>query len=198
MVCACSIDKTKPTERPFVNVGTGYDSRWWVHNVCGKPDEAWLRSLGDDLLNFFQGGALDQRAYATSTLLDHQELMEGYRWTPEVLTSQNTGATARVWKHESVLDGQVAADAAQDQSDLVSTQQEERPMATLADRRKKLKISREVLAQEAGLTHSKVWRIEQEDGRTKPEEIKIVSDALDRLESKRGAATQPELEPAPQ
>ena len=183
-LCTCVVDVTKITESPYVNLGTGYDARWWVHHVCGKPNEYWVRSLGDDMLNFFRGGDLDGKAYATSTLLDHRDLMVGYRWTPEVLTSQATGATARVWKHESVSDGAVAT-APQDQSDLVTTTQEERPMATLADRRTKLKISRTVLAEEAGLTHSKIYRIEQENGKTTKEEIKQVSDALDRLEAKR-------------
>lgn len=194
MVCGCKIDVMKTIESPYVNLGASYDSRWWVHRDCGKPNEAWLRSLGDDMLNFFQGGPLDSNAYATSTLLDHQHLMEEYRWTPEVLTSQTTGATARVWKHASVKDSDVAADQPQDRDDLVSTTQEERPMATIADRRKQLKISRAVLANEAGLTHSKVYRIEQEDGKTTPDEIKTVSEALDRLAAQRsktesGAAT---------
>lgn len=179
MVCTCSDSSIADG---YANLGVGYADRWWVHVGCRRPKESWLRSMGDDMLNYFVGGPLSGNAYATSTVLDHQDLMEGYHWTPEVVTSQKTGQTARVWKHDS-------HEAEQDQrdADLVTTTQEERPMATIAERRKGLKLSRQRLADLAGLSHSKIWRIENDGARTTDEERAAVNNALSKFEQDQRA-----------
>jgi hypothetical protein len=177
MVCTC-----RNPDPPFVNLGGRLDGeRFWVHALCRKPREGWLRSLGDAMLNYFRGGDLDGRAYATSTLLDHQELMEGYRWTSEVIVSKITNATARVWRHESIY-GEYPLIT--DRADLETRKQEDRkPMPTILERREALGVSRQRVADVAGngMTHAKVWRIEHDGPRTTDEEREIIYDALDQI-----------------
>lgn len=186
MVCTC-----RPADPPFVNLGgESNGSRWWIHVQCGKPREHWVRSLGDKMLNYFLGGELDGKAYALTTLLEHQEIMEGYSWTPEVITSKITGATARVWRHQS-LDSDVEYDLYGDREDLTTERQEERPMPSIEERRKGLGISRQKLADAAGLTHAKIYRIEHDGVRTTEDERKIVNDALDRVEAERSQPANP-------
>ena len=186
MVCSCVI--TDP--HAFKNLREEDDQdgeRWWVHIICGKPREKWLRSLGDVMLNYFRGGELDGKAYATSTLLEHQELMDGYRWTSEVITSKITGATARVWRHHDLDEFEVYTPN-QDQDDLVTERQEERPMPTIEERRIELGVSRQKLADEAGMTHAKIYRIGHDGVRTTEEERRVVNEALDRIQAKRESA----------
>ena len=152
--------------------------RWWVCSVCGKPREEWLRSLGDVMLNYFKGGDLDGRAYATSTLLDHQYLMEGYNWSPDVMISDKVpGATARVWLYQDETDRAIAA----------IDHELDKTMTQLEERRKSLGVSRALVADQAGLTLGVLTRIEHGGPRTKPDEIKIVNDALDQIEAKSQA-----------
>lgn len=176
LVCTCP----DPDKHRYVNLGD-VDHRWWVHVLCLKPREPWLRSLGDKMLNFFRGGDLDGKAYATSTLLDHQYLIEGYRWVPEVIISKTTQDTARVWLHESLPDGTpIVID--QDQHDLVTVKQEDNGVATLERRRKALKLSREKLGELTGLTHAQIQRIEANGVRTTDSERQLIIDMLDQLE----------------
>lgn len=176
LVCTCHVKDPK-----YVNLGNA-DHRWWVHIDCQKPYEAWLRSLGDDMLNFFRGGDLDGKAYATSTLLDHQYLIAEYRWTPDVIISKKTGDTARVWLHESIPDDvEIVID--QDRHDLKTVRQKDRPMQTMERRRKALKMSRERLAELVGMSHAQIQRIESNGVRTTDEERRRIYDVLDRLEA---------------
>jgi hypothetical protein len=135
------------------------------------------------MLNYFRGGDLDGKAYALSTLLDHQYLMDGYRWTSEVIISKVTGASARVWRHDSLNDAVAAVDQGRD--DLVTEKQEVRNGPTIAERRDRLGISRSRLAELAGhgMTHAKIMRIEQDGVRTTDEERAIVNGALDQIEN---------------
>ena len=183
-VCRC-----RHPQPPYDNLGASYDGRWWVHRECGLPKEAWLRSMGDMMINFFRGGSLDGSAYATSSLLDHPSLMDGYHWTPEVMVSQKTGATARVWEHES-LGSDPLAEA--QSSGSAAPQGEDGEMSSLKERREALKVSRAKVAEEAGLTSAKIYRIETGGKRTTDEEVQQVSDALGRLEAAAGAEAQPD------
>ena len=149
--------------------------RWWVCSECGKPREDWLRSLGDVMLNYFEGGDQDGKAYTTSILLDHQYLMEGYNWTPKVMISEKVpGATARVWLYQDETDRTIAA----------IDHELDKTMTQLEERRKALGVSRALVADQAGLTLGVLTRIEHGGPRTKPAEIKIVNDALDQIEAK--------------
>jgi hypothetical protein len=178
LVCTC-----RDPDKVYVNWGD-VDHRWWVHTECGRPVEPWLRSLGDKMLNYFRGGEQDGKAYATSTLLDHQYLMEGYSWTPEVIISKKTGDTARVWRHAS-LPSDLATVIDQDRHDLVTIKQDDRRMPTMEKRRKALKISREKLAEMVGMSHAQIQRIESNGVRTTDEERQRIYDALDQLEGER-------------
>jgi len=85
----------------FTNKGAGTPVQWWVCAECGKPRIWWLQAKGGDkVLNFFRGGHLDGQAYLTSDLLHTNALplrVHEYDWTPEVIVSEKTGASARVW-----------------------------------------------------------------------------------------------------
>lgn len=84
----------------FSNLGVGTPQQWWVCGECQKPKKYWLQAQGDIVLNFFRGGHLDGLAYKTSDLLAKESLplrVHEYDWTPEVITSEKTGAQARVW-----------------------------------------------------------------------------------------------------
>ena len=176
---------THPDAR-YVNKGD-IDHRWWVCIECGKPDEAWFRSLGDKMLMFFRGGPIDGYAYAMSTLLERQDLMEGYRWTPKVIVSKKNNDTARVWLHESLPDdAEIVVD--HDRHDLVTIEQEDRRMPTIERRRKDLKLSREKLGELVGLTQSQIQRIEASGPRSTDDELRKINDVLDRLEAAREPA----------
>jgi hypothetical protein len=137
------------------------------------------------MLNYFRGGDLDGKAYALSTLLDHQYLMDGYRWTSEVIISKVTGASARVWRHETLDDAEKAIAEIDRKLDLEVQKQEVRNGPTIAERRDRLGISRSRLAELAGhgMTHAKIMRIEQDGVRTTDEERAIVNGALDQIEN---------------
>lgn len=199
MVCECG----DPIKQGFRNEGTAsYDNRWWVHVICGKPTEAWLRALGDDMLNYFRGGPIDGTAYETSTLL--APVSEGsipiteYKWTPEVITSEKTGRTARVWLHKSMADTYVppaeepAAPSAS--GDAAAPDQPAAPTAEagtldLAEFRKRLKLSRKQVAQMTGLSEAKVARIESGSARTTDDELGQVREALEAYQLHQGVAS---------
>lgn len=84
----------------FSNLGAGTPHQWWVCGMCHRPKKYWVQSQGDAVLNFFRGGPLDGLAYKTSDLLTPAASslhVNEYDWTPETITSEKTGATARVW-----------------------------------------------------------------------------------------------------
>jgi hypothetical protein len=180
LVCTC-LDHL-----PLVNKGDD-DALWWVHAICGKPIEAWLRARGDQMLLFFRGGPMDGYAYAMSTVLEHPELVEGYRWIPKMIVSKKNDDTARVWLHESLPDdAEIVLD--HERHDLVTIEQEDRAMPTMEKRRRDLKLSRERLGELAGLTPAQVQRIESNGVRTTDEERRSINDVLDRLEAARQPA----------
>jgi hypothetical protein len=174
----------------FTNLGDGSNA-WWVHVGCGKPRESKLRTLGDAMINVFVGGDLDKKVYALSTILDHLFMIDGYRWTLEVIiikipkprSDEWRSVSARVWRHESVSDDIPAID--QDRKDVAIERQDAREGPTIAERREKLGVSRARLAELAGndMTHAKIQRIEQDGVRTTAEERAIVNAALDQLEA---------------
>ena len=65
-------------------------------------------------------------------------------------------------------------------------------MSSLKERREALKVSRAKVAEDAGLTSAKIYRIETGGKRTTDEEVQQVSDALGRLEAAAGAEAQPD------
>lgn len=84
----------------FTNLGAGTPHQWWVCGTCHRPKKYWVQAQGDAVLNFFRGGHLDGQAYKTSVLLTPAALplrVHEYSWTPEIITSEKTGSTARVW-----------------------------------------------------------------------------------------------------
>lgn len=84
----------------YSNLGIGTDQQFWVCGACRRPEANMTRWEADTMLNFFRGGHLDGLAYATADLLQPSALplrVDRYRWTPETITSERTGATARVW-----------------------------------------------------------------------------------------------------
>jgi transcriptional regulator with XRE-family HTH domain len=89
----------------FTNLGNGpLEEQWWVHanKDCMKPTQAWLMGHASDMLNYFRGGPIDGAAYDTQTLVSTAATVlpvAEYHWTPEVITSQATGASARVWAY---------------------------------------------------------------------------------------------------
>lgn len=196
VTCDCATGK-----KSFINLGTT-ENQWWVHAACGKPMRAWLTARGVSMLNYFRGGPLDGTAYSTETMLDAEaggpgwtaQLAE-YKWTPDIIISEKTGASARVWLHQSLApaeepapetpdpqaEGQATADVGPTES---ATHEEVAIMAeqTLEDRRKALKLSRKQVSVKSGVSEAKVARIEKQGERTTEEEIKTLSDALDALE----------------
>gem|GEM_PF-5423117 len=165
------------------------------------------------MLNFFRGGPLDGAAYQTSTMLDASEGELGwtnqlaeYVWTPDVIVSDKTGSSARVWVHNTQVPPDLAeklrqtarktpaaspsGNAAKAGSSGPAQHDEENRMATLEDRRKSLKLSRKQVATQADITESKVYRIEKEGAKTTDEEKTAVSEALDALEVSQAAAAE--------
>lgn len=202
LVCECG------GKSGFTNLGHGYDQQWWVCAACQSPTKPWLAAQGDDMLNFFRGGPLDGTAYTTSTLLDGSQGGPGwtaqlaeYKWTPEVVVSEKTGASARVWVHKSQAPADpmpqpaVSTQAAAGQSS-PAPNEEGATMAkkneqTLEDRRKAGGFSRNQVAEATGLTVSKVYRIEKGGARTTEEETAQLVAGLDKLEAD-AAANSPE------
>lgn len=179
----------------YTNLGLGTGVDWWVHSACGRPTEAWLRAQGDEMLNYFRGGPLDGQAHETSTMLNSshggpqwtRQLAE-YRWTSEVIVSERTGKSARVWIHASSPESSEAEPVNAHVGDTDVKNEEKEPiMATkkdvpLEERRKEMKVSRAKVAEQAGLTPAVVYRIEKGGGKTTDEEIESVSAALDALD----------------
>lgn len=154
------------------------------------------------MLNFFRGGPLDGLAYTTSTLLDTssesstqwaKQLLD-YTWTPEVILSPTTGASARVWVHASIP---CVPERVPPKSSAVTgspspaptkkgnnvAKKDDAVLTPLEERRKAGGFSRNQVAQQAGITVSKVYRIEKGGQRTTEEEIAAVTTALDELEA---------------
>jgi DNA-binding XRE family transcriptional regulator len=139
------------------------------------------------MLNLFRGGQLDGMVYETKTLITSINLsVQGYTWTPEVVVSEKTGAKARVWifgPQDSQQDGpaEEGTDAGPS-SDVRPEGGHQMADVSLEERRKNLKLSRQQLADEAGLTPAKVYRIERGGGRTTEEETQGLADVLTKLE----------------
>jgi hypothetical protein len=200
----------------FTNLGDSIENQWWVHASCGLPTKPWLEAQDDDMLNFFRGGPLDGTAYSTNQLLSvpintHPEFAASiaeYRWTPEVVISPKTGASARVWLHQSiapapapprtpvkkVAGGQPIPAPAQEGTDNMAPKKSAAvppppPVAVDEDlhaRRVAGGFSRNQVAEAAGLTSPKIGRIEKGGGRTTPEEMAQVAAALAKLEANAG------------
>lgn len=189
ITCTCGAGKG------FTNLDTT-GGQWWVCVKCEKPTEAWLMSQGDELLNFFKGGPIDGYAYDTLTLIQspqhvgHIPITE-YRWTEEIVTSEKTGRHARVWVHKStpVMETTVVSTSGAGQSSPAS-QKEDTRMAKnimkdsgngLLDRRTELKLSRRVVADQAGITQAQLATIEKGGARVTDEDVANVRKALDAL-----------------
>lgn len=134
----------------FTNLGEGTTHEWWVCARCHKPAKQWWEAQ-EQMLNFFRGGPIDGYAYETAVLLSHDALtipsLERYRWTPEIVVSQKTGARARVW----VFDGAQTEPA---QPEFVPEGNQ------YLTRRKALKLSRGELAELSGVNTSQITRLE--------------------------------------
>ena len=152
------------------------------------------------MLNFFRGGPLDGSAYSTSTLLDGTQgetgfttMLSEYKWTPEVVVSQKTGASARVWVHRSLpvqepVKQQADAGptgAAPSQEGIVSMAKKNEQ--SLEDRRKAGKFSRNQVAQASGLTVSKVYGVEKNGARVTDDERAQYAEGLGKLEAEANA-----------
>lgn len=163
------------------------------------------------MLNFFDGGPLGGNAYETQQLLsDHRiaAYITQYQWTPDFVTGPQTGAEARVWRHESQpaapqpaeepppVVPQPAEEAVTEMTDAIIT--EERKNA--AQRRKALKLSREDFAKQAGIKTTQVERYERHDKgyNVKQELVDAIESTLSRLEAEQGpSAAQPAVEVGP-
>lgn len=207
LTCTC-----RDQSPPYTNLATtgGYDGRWWVHDACGLPTMPWLKSLGDDMLNLFLDGPRDGKAYATSTLIEEQSLMEGYHWTPEVKTSPTTGASARVWRFGPRPDRQEEPpppprepSLSPDREDQPKKEKDTMAEATttneLKDLRTAAKISRKQLSDVSGLTQAKIARIETGSSRNTEEEIAAFTKGVESLKAKQpapAAAAEESSDPA--
>jgi DNA-binding transcriptional regulator YiaG len=152
------------------------------------------------VLNYFKGGPMDGRAYLTAALLSRGAMqlpIPEYRWTPDTITSQKTGAVARVWVHQSVdtsadvqgaatseepVAAPVATDTGETQHNGGTPSMSNITGASLRERRDALKISRPQLAEKLGTTPSKLYRIEADGARTTAEEKAAVDQLLTSLE----------------
>lgn len=156
------------------------------------------------MLNFFRGGPLDGTAYTTSTLLDGSQGGPGwtaqlaeYKWTPEVVVSEKTGASARVWVHHTLAPADpmpqpaVSTQAAAGPSSAAPSEEgatmAKKNEQTLEDRRKAGGFSRNQVAEASGLTVSKVYRIEKGGARTTEEEVATLTAGLEKLEASAAA-----------
>ena len=188
----------------WTNRGAGTDQEWWVHPACQRPSRLWLEGTDAAMLNFFKGGPMDGSAYETKALMTTEALalpVAEYAWTPEVVTSAITGASARVWVHRSLGQGTEAAtvnanaavhDNGEGGSDTEDDVAGGHIMATkktvsLLDRRLELKLSRQQVADKSGVSNAQVSRIEKMGPRTTEEEIAKVSAGLDALEAELAA-----------
>lgn len=191
LYCTCG---TRGQQDGWSNMGT--DEEWWVHSKCGRPGRIWLEGTDTAMLNFFKGGPIDGCAYETSVLLGTDALaipVTEYAWTPEVVTSATTGASARVWVHQTLANGSAASELSSNAAVLPSNGGGSTAAndvtgghsimgeATLEERRKALKLSRKQVAAAADLTEAKVYRIEKGGARTTEEETAQLSAALDKL-----------------
>lgn len=184
-----------PTHDPSDHRPSGWSliDGLWVCGTCGYPTKEWLLAEGDKLLNLFRGGPMDGQAYETSQLLSTSALslpVVTYRWTPEIVTSEKTGRRARVWVHKGD-----AAPALPEVTPVASTQhqQEDHEMAakkkTVLERRNALKLGREGLAAEAGISASQLWRLEN-DKPIKDGTAAAVEEALTRVEAATAEAAK--------
>lgn len=111
-------------------------------------------------LVYFKGGPLDGRAYETQSLMTHEALrLEGlsqYKWTPEKITSKQTGAEARVWvwpQEQEYVPAQPPAAEPEEQTQMSATE--------LTERRKALHVTRASLAEKAGISIARLDKIER-------------------------------------
>lgn len=90
----------------YTNLGAGTPVQWWVCAKCRKPKRWWVEAAkGVSVLNYFRGGHLDGQVYKTSDLIHANAIplkISEYDWTPEVIVSQRTGESARVWVHRGL------------------------------------------------------------------------------------------------
>lgn len=179
---------------------------WWVCSSCHRPTEGWFRGQGDAVLNKFTGGPLDAMVYTSSSLLDDPRLSNlilGYQFTPEILTSENTGAIARVWLYAAPQPGSVSQARSTETTTPINgrgtmTATEEstetaaaEPVAPvepvnvsdLLTKRNALKLSRTPVSQAAGVTVAQLARIEKGGPRTTQAEADQVRAALVKLEA---------------
>jgi hypothetical protein len=199
--CDCGVATGR--QEGWTNLGVGTDREWWVHSACHRPGKKWMEGADPGMLNFFKGGPMDGSAYETQTLLDAAAgslPVTEYKWTPEVVTSSTTGASARVWLHTSLANDASsvavvppADDARSDDgssvigNDVTGGHSMAKKEVNLEERRKALKLSRGQVAAQSGLTQAKVYRIEKAGGRTTEEETAQVAAALDALEAAASA-----------
>lgn len=167
------------------------------------------------MLNKFQGGPLDQMVYASSTLLSDARLahlVQNYIWTSEIITSDLTGRTARVWLFQPAQPDTVSPNvdnhgrgntkmtAPQESQETGTVEAEAQPAAEpvqtadLLETRKRLGLSRTPVAEAAGVSIAMLARIEKGGARTTAEEAQVVRNALAKLEQE--AAQAPAAEPA--
>lgn len=200
--CDCGVATGR--QEGWTNLGVGTAQEWWVHSACRRPGKKWMEGADPGMLNFFKGGPMDGSAYETQTLLEAAAgslpVIE-YKWTPEVVTSSTTGASARVWLHTSLANDASsvavvppADDARSDDGSSVAVadvtgghSMSKKNEVNLEERRKALKLSRGQVATQSGLTQAKVYRIEKGGARTTEEETAAVTAALDALEAAASA-----------
>lgn len=187
--------------RGFTNISTDPDIQWWVCGKCLKPTEGWFKSQGDDVLNMFRGGPLDGYVYTSTTLLSDNRLINlvlGYQFGNEVVTSVTTGKTARVWSFDKVplaatTDPQegnkkmTSAQETQESAEAPAPAPEPIDASDIRVKREELKLSRTPLAAEAGVTIAQLARIENGGKRTTQAEADQVRAALTRLAERQPA-----------
>lgn len=205
MYCTC-------TARGFTNLATN-GGEWWVCAGCHKPTKAWIMGQGDELLNYFRGGPLDGLAYETITLIEsphhigHIPITE-YLWSEEIVTSDKTGRRARVWLHKSSVPEEAPAASstttvAGQASNESQNGEGKMPKNTmvdsgngLLDRRADLKLSRRIVAEQAGISQAQLATIEKGGARVKDEDVANVRAALDALAPQPSPEQEQEQEQA--
>lgn len=179
----------------------GYSNRQglFVCVSCNKLDTVNLPqaqfNIRSDIANLFRGGPLDGSAYATETLTSGEFdffTNEGYclyHVTNELVTSEATGAKARVWEYREtpfapgkntttrkkavMTENAAAAETTETETAVVTN--------GLQDRRKALKLSRKQVSDHSGISQAKVARIEGGGKRTTQDEVDQLAKALDEL-----------------
>lgn len=163
----------------------------------------------DKLLNYFRGGPINGHAYSTKQCYAMSNTgirvpIENYRWTKEIVTSEKTGVSARVWEFIDETEINIPAPGSEVSSSSgivtstatnnVKASAPERKRVTvmasaLRERRDAVKASRTKVAELMGTTVPKVARIElnEDSKKTTDEERTAFSAALDQLENEAAA-----------